>query len=67
LPFDPVISVGAGVELPCFGFVCHANLSYVDLGDGHLSEDGGPLLGSIDGSFSTNWAVALDFQLVKRF
>jgi len=32
-----------------------------------VSEDGGPLLGSIDGSFSTNWALALDFQLVKRF
>jgi hypothetical protein len=37
------------------------------LGDGHVSEDGGPLLGSMDGSFSTNWAVALDFQLLKQF
>lgn len=67
LPFDRVISVGAGVEQPCFGFVCYANLSYVDLGDGDLAEDGGPLLGSIDGSFSTNWAVALDFQITMRF
>jgi len=67
LPFDRIMSVGAGVEQPCFGFVCHANVSYVDLGDGNVSEDGGPLLGSIDGSFSTNWALALDFQLVKRF
>jgi long-chain fatty acid transport protein len=67
LPFDRIISVGAGVEQPCFGFVCYANVSYVDLGDGDVSEDGGPLLGSIDGSFSTNWAVALDLQLVKRF
>jgi long-chain fatty acid transport protein len=67
LPFDRVISVGAGVERPCFGFVCYANLSYVDLGDGNLSEDGGPLLGSVEGSFSSNWAVALDFQLRKRF
>lgn len=60
-------SVGAGVEQPCFGFVCYANVSYVDLGDGNVSEDGGALLGSIDGSFSSNWAVALDFQLLKRF
>ncbi len=67
LPFDRVISVGAGIELPCFGFVCHTNLSYVDLGDGDVSEDGGPLLGSVDGSFSSNWAVALDFQIVMRF
>ena len=67
LPFDRVISVGGGLEFPCFGAVCHTNLSYVDLGDGDLSEDGGPLLGSIDGSFSRNWAVALDFQLRKRF
>jgi long-chain fatty acid transport protein len=67
LPFDRVISVGAGLERPCFGFVCYASLSYLDLGDGDLSEDGGPLLGSIEGSFSSNWAVALDFQLRKRF
>lgn len=67
LPFDRIFSVGAGLELPCFGFVCHTNLSYVDLGDGDLSEDGGPLLGSIEGSFGTNWAVALDFQISMRF
>ena len=66
LPFDRVISVGAGVEQPCFGFVCNVNLSYVDLGDGDLSEDGGPL-GSVEGSFSSNWAVALDFQLRMQF
>jgi hypothetical protein len=67
LPFDRIISVGAGIELPCFGFVCHTNLSYVDLGDGDVSEDGGDWLGSVDGSFSSNWAVALDFQVVMRF
>jgi len=67
LPFDRVISVGAGVEQPCFGFVCNVNLSYVDLGDADLSEDGGPLLGSVEGSFSSNWAVALDFQLRMQF
>lgn len=67
LPFDRIISVGAGIQQPCFGFICYANVSYVDLGDGDVSEDGGPLLGRIDGSFSTNWAVALDFQLVMRF
>jgi hypothetical protein len=33
------------------------------LGDGDVSEDQGPLLGAIDGSFSRNWAVMLDFQL----
>jgi long-chain fatty acid transport protein len=67
LPFDRVISVGAGLERPCFGFVCYASLNYVDLGDADLSEDGGPLLGSVEGSFSSNWAVARDFQLRKRF
>jgi len=66
LPFDRVISVGAGFEGPCFSFVCHASLNYVDIGD-DASEDGGPLLGSVEGSFSSNWAVALDFQLRKRF
>jgi long-chain fatty acid transport protein len=67
LPFDRIFGVGAGIELPCFGFLCHANLNYFDLGDAAVSEDGGPLLGSIDGSFSSNWAVALDFQLTKQF
>ena len=67
LPFDRIISVGAGLERPCFGFVCHASLNYVDLGDGALSEDGGPLLGSVEGSFSSNWAVALDLQLRMQF
>jgi len=67
IPLDRVISVGAGIELPCFGFVCHTSLSYVDMGDGDLSEDGGPLRGSVDGSFGSNWAVALDFQIVMRF
>jgi len=67
LPFDRIISAGVGIELPCFGFVCHTNLSYVDFGDGDLSEDGGPLLGSVDGAFCSNWAVALDFQIVMLF
>jgi hypothetical protein len=38
-----------------------------DLGDGDLSNDGGPVLGSIEGSFSRNWAVMLDIQLRKVF
>jgi hypothetical protein len=62
LPFDRIISVGAGVEQPCFGLACYANISYVDLGDGHVSEDGGPPLGSVEGSFSTNWPWRLTFS-----
>jgi long-chain fatty acid transport protein len=67
LPFDRVIGVGAGVERPCLGFHCKMILNYFDLGDGDLAEDGGPLLGSIEGSFSKNWAVMLDIQLRKIF
>jgi long-chain fatty acid transport protein len=67
LPLDRVIGVGAGVERPCWGFQCKMSLNYFDLGDGDLAEDGGPLLGSIEGSFSKNWAVMLDFQLRKIF
>ncbi len=67
LPLDRAIGVGAGVERPCWGFQCKVVLNYFDLGDGDLSEDGGPLLGSIDGSFSKNWAVMLDIQLRKTF
>ena len=67
LPFDRAIGVGAGVESPCWGFLCTVNLNYFDLGDGDLSEDGGPLTGSIEGSFGKNWAVMLDFQLRKQF
>jgi hypothetical protein len=43
------------------------SLNYFDLGDGDLAEDGGPLLGRIEGSFSKNWAVMLDIQLRKIF
>jgi len=67
LPLDRAIGVGAGVEQPCWGFRCKVILNYFDLGDGELSEDGGPLLGSIEGSFSKNWALMLDFQLKKIF
>ena len=67
LPFDRVFGVGAGAERPCWGFQCKMSLNYFDLGDGDLAEDGGPLLGSIEGSFSKNWAVMLDIQLRKIF
>jgi long-chain fatty acid transport protein len=67
LPVDRVIGVGAGIERSCWGFQCKMALNYFDLGDGDLSEDGGPLLGSIEGSFSKNWAVMLDIQLRKIF
>jgi long-chain fatty acid transport protein len=67
LPLDRVIGVGAGLERPCWGFQCKMILNYFDLGDGDLAEDGGPLLGSIEGSFSKNWALMLDIQLRKIF
>ena len=67
LPFDRVIGGGAGVEMPLLGYLCRANLSYFDMGDGDVSEDGGALTGSFEGSFSKNWAVMLDLQFRKRF
>ena len=67
LPLDRVIGVGVGLERPCREFVCHLNLNYLDLGEAELAEDGGPLTGSIEGKFSKNWAVMLDFQLGIRF
>jgi len=67
LPLDRVIGVGAGVEQPCWSHHCKVVLNFFDLGDGDVSEDGGPLFGSIDGSFSHNWAVMLDFQLKMNF
>ena len=67
LPLDRIAGFGVGVELPCIGHLCHINLNYLDLGDGDLSEDGGPLTGSIEGSFSKNWMVMLDFQLGIQF
>jgi long-chain fatty acid transport protein len=67
LPVDRVYGLGAGLERPCWGFQCKMSLNYFDLGDGDLSEDGGPLAGSIDGSFSKNWAVMLDIQLRTLF
>ena len=63
LPLDRVFGIGAGVEQPCWSHRCKVTLTYFDLGDGDVSEDQGPLLGAIEGSFSRNWAVMLDFQL----
>ena len=62
LPFDRIWGVGAGLEQACWGHECKFSLNYFDLGDGEVTEDLGPL-GAIEGSFSTNWAVMLDFQL----
>jgi long-chain fatty acid transport protein len=67
LPFDRVYGVGVGLERPCRDFVCHINLNYLGLGEADLAVDGGPLAGSIEGQFSKNWAVMLDFQLGIRF
>ena len=67
LPLDRVIGVGAGVEQPCWSHPCTIVLNYFDLGDGDVSEDGGPVFGSVEGSFSRNWAVMLDFQVKMNF
>ena len=63
LPLDRAIGVGAGMERPCWGFQCKVILNYFDLGDADVSEDGGLIGGSIDGSFSKNRALMLDIQL----
>lgn len=66
LPLDRVITVGAGVEWKWKGFEIHNNLNYADLGDGDLDQDNG-LAGRVKGSFSKNYAVVLDTQIIKRF
>jgi len=67
LPFDRVIGGGIGIDLPILGYPSHINLNYFDLGDGDVSHTGGPLTGSVDGSFDRNFAVMLDFQFRKSF
>lgn len=67
LPFDRVIGGGVGLDIPMLGYPCHINLNYFDLGDGDVSHTGGPLTGSVDGSFDRNFAVMLDFQFKKSF
>lgn len=66
LPLDRVIAAGAGVEWQWKGFTIHNNLTYADLGDGNVDQDGG-LAGRINGSFDTNYAVVFDTQIIKRF
>lgn len=66
LPFDRVIGGGAGIEMPVLDYLCRASLNYYDLEDGDVSQDGGPLTGSFEGSFRENWAVMLDLQFQKR-
>jgi len=63
LPLDRVWGVGAGVEQGCWSHRCKLSLSYYDLGEGDVSEDLGPLIGGIEGSFDRNWAVVLDLQV----
>jgi long-chain fatty acid transport protein len=67
LPLDRVIGGGVGYEMPFFSFLCRLNLNYFDLGDGDVSQEGGPLTGAFEGSFSKNWAVMLDLQFRKIF
>jgi len=67
LPLDRVIGGGVGFELPVHDYPCHINLNYFDLGDGDVSQDGGPLTGDFEGSFNKNWAVMLDIQVKMAF
>lgn len=67
LPLDRMIGVGVGLERPIHDYPCHINLNYFDLGDGEVSQDGGPLTGDLDGSFGSNWAVMLDIQVKLTF
>lgn len=66
LPIDRVFGVGVGLQRPCFGWTCSINLNYFDLGDGSLAESGGLVAGDIQGEFSKNWALMLDFQFRRR-
>jgi len=67
LPLDRIIGGGVGYEMPFFSYLCRLNLNYFDLGDGDVSQQGGPLTGDFEGSFSRNWAVMLDLQFRKIF
>jgi long-chain fatty acid transport protein len=63
LPLDRVIGLGVGLDFPFHDRPWHVNLNYFDLGDGDLSENGGPLTGDFSGSFARNWALMLDIQV----
>jgi long-chain fatty acid transport protein len=67
LPLDRIIGGGVGYEMPFFSYLCRLNLNYFDLGDGDVSQEGGPLTGDFEGSFGKNWAVMLDLQFRKIF
>ena len=67
LPLDRVWGLGVGLTRPCRTLICHINLNYFNLGDADLSEEGGPLTGSVEGSFRKHWAMMLDFQFRKQF
>jgi long-chain fatty acid transport protein len=62
LPLDRAIGLGVGFSFPFRERPTHVNVNLFDLGDGQLSEDGGPLSGDFSGSFSNNLALTLDFQ-----
>ena len=63
LPLDRVIGLGVGFDFPVHDNPWHVNLNYFDLGDGDVSQDGGPLTGDFSGSFGKNWALMLDLQI----
>ena len=68
LPLDRTIVVGGGVEWQLGDdLVIKSALNYIDLGDGKVDHDGGPLTGAVSGSFRDNYAVAFDLQVTKRF
>ena len=47
-PYEGERAVSVG---PFHDKQCHLNLNYFDLGEGDVSEQGGPLTGDISGSF----------------
>ena len=67
LPLDRVIAVGAGLEFKWKDFEVHTSVSYADLGDNNIDQDGGLLRGRVKGSFGYYHAVVVDLQLIKRF
>lgn len=68
LPLDRTIVAGGGVEWQWSeDLVFKTALNYIDLGNGKVDYEGGPLTGAISGSFGDNDAIAFDLQVIQRF